>query len=63
LQATPLEEHVQAAEEIAIWRGKVKGLGETQGFEFLTIENAHVWKFFQLMERNMDVHVEETQVM
>lgn len=63
VQTTPSEEDVQAIEEVAVWRGKVKGLEEKSRFWIPYHGNAHVWAFFWLMEGNMDVYIQETQVM
>lgn len=63
LQVVPLEEDVRAVVEATIWRGKVRGLKENSSFCIPYHRDTHVWTFFRLVEENMDVHIQETQVM
>lgn len=62
LEANSLEKDVWAIEGVVVWRGKVRVLQENSRFWVCYHRDALVWAFFQLIEGNMDVNIQEIQV-
>jgi hypothetical protein len=59
LEAAPLEEDVQVFGVDVVWRSKVRELQENSRFWVPYHRNILVWAFFRLIERSLDVHIQE----